>query len=74
MKKVVLNSVLINISPKFKKSRWSKVNVHIIFNSVKEMKSHYNIKNCNYDIVDENNNLISCHRNGLIDSYNNRYK
>lgn len=71
---VVLRSEVCNVATKFSSAIWRKIEVNRIFPSVKAMKVlGYNPKNCNYDIVNDNDIVIRSVRNGNIDSYGNRY-
>lgn len=71
MKKVRLNSRLVNVAPRFSKTIWGKIEVGRVFSSVKEMSKGYNIRNCNYDI-EKDGEIIRSVKNGRMDCYGRR--
>lgn len=73
MKRVFLNTALINVAPRFHKAIWKEKEVRKVYNSVKEMSKHYNVRNCNYDIINDNDDIIRRVHNGHINSLGDRY-
>ena len=74
MKKLVrLNTELKNVSPRFHKAKWREYKFDTYYNYVSEMAKIHNIKNCNYQLEDENGNVLKTVRNGKIDCYGTRY-
>lgn len=70
--KVIILSELQNVAPRFSRAIWRKRNVNRVFNSAKEAKKYYNLRNCNYDFEDEDGEIIRSVRNGVLDAYGNR--
>ena len=70
--KVIILSELQNVAPRFKRAIWRKRNVNRVFNSAKEAAKYYNLRNCNYDFVDESGETVKSVRNGLLDAYGKR--
>ena len=74
MKKLVrLNTVLRNVAPRFHRTIWREYEVDNYYNSVADMRKEHNIKNCNYQFEDENENILKVVRNGKIDAYGTIY-
>ena len=73
MKKVYLRSVLRNVAPRFSKAIWQKQEIGHYFSSVKEMSKMYNVRNCNYDVENEEGELIRSVNNAKLDGYGKRY-
>jgi len=73
MKKIHLRSVLVNVAPAFRKATWRQSEIGRYFTSVKEMSKMYNVRNCNYDVEDEDGEVIRTIRNGKIDCYGRRF-
>ena len=73
MKKINLSSVLRNVAPRFSKAIWQKQEIGHYFPSVKEMSKMYNVRNCNYDVENEEGELIRSVRNGKLDCYGRRF-
>ena len=72
-KHVILESVLRNVAPKFHKAIWRSYQVNNCYDSVSQMGKSYNVRNCNYRIEDNENNIIRIVENGKLDSYGTRY-
>lgn len=73
MGQVFLNTALINVAPRFQKAIWKEKRIDRVYNSVKEMSKYYNVRNCNYDIANDDGNIIRRVRNGHINSFGDRY-
>lgn len=74
MKKLVrLNTVIKNVAPRFHRTIWREYEVNKYYDSVADMAKEHNVKNCNYQFEDENENIIKVVRNGKIDCYGKRY-
>ena len=70
--RLIVISVLCNIAPRFRRAIWRRKEVNRIFASAKEAAKYYNLKNCNYDFVDESGETVKSVRNGLLDAYGKR--
>lgn len=70
--KVVVESELYNVAGSFKKAVWRKGNVGIIYNSRKEAARWHNMKNCHYQFIDDDENVIREVNNAELDCYGRR--
>lgn len=71
--RVFVKTKILNISPKFKKAIFKKVEVNRVYNSVKEARKFHNLINCNYSIINDHDVEIRVHNNAKIDGYGRRY-
>lgn len=70
--RVIILSELKNVAPIFHRAIWRRKEVNRIFASAKEAAKYYNLKNCNYDFVDESGETVKSVRNGCLDAYGKR--
>ena len=72
--KIIINEVIKNVAPRFKKAIWRKYDVNEMFASYKDASKYYDLRNCNYDYVytftDE---IVKTVRNAKLDGYGRRY-
>lgn len=64
---------LTNIAPKFTAAIWRKKEVNRTYKNAKEAKKYYNLRNCEYEYVNESGERIKYYNNAKIDSYGKRY-
>lgn len=70
--KVVVVSELYNIAGKFEKAIWRKRNVSFIYNSRRDAARWHNLRNCHYQFIDDDENVIREVNNAKLDGYGRR--
>lgn len=71
--KIIVKTELKNVARRFKKASWREYVVNRIYNSAKEAKRYHNLRNCNYEYISDEDEVIKAYNNAKLDCYGRRY-
>ena len=61
--RLLVRAIKVNVNRRFQKAIYKEQEVNKIFASYREASKMYNLKNCNYDYIDDNSNVIKSVKN-----------
>lgn len=61
--RLLVRTIKVNVNSNFKKAIYMEKEVNKIFASYREASKMYNLKNCNYDYIDDDCNVIRSIKN-----------